>query len=334
MLCVVYQQPMSTLPGVCDGKAALKAAYRFFSHPTVKMDAILQGHYAATAERIGEHRGIVLAVQDTTTVNYHAHKATKGLGPIDSKGTRGMHIHDTMAFTAEGLPLGLIDVQQWIRTEEKGKNPVSESRKWLHSFEATSKIGTQHPKTVLVSVGDREADFYDLFSLVNPRGPQILVRAKHRRRLIDDDLTIQEHMNQVPANGAIDIHIPARGGRKDRIARVNVAFDQVTLRPPTTRHALDPIPLWAVLVREEPPPPETEALEWLLLTTVRVASFADACERVTWYTRRWGIEIFHRTCKNGACKTEDRQLGEADRLAACLALDMVVAWRIYYIQTS
>jgi hypothetical protein len=221
--------------------------------------------------------------------------------------------------------------QEWIRTEEKGKNPVSESRKWLHSFEATSKIGTQHPKTVLVSVGDREADFYDLFSLVNPRGPQILVRAKHRRRLIDDDLTIQEHMNQVPANGAIDIHIPARGGRKDRIARVNVAFDQVTLRPPTTRHALDPIPLWAVLVREETPPPETEALEWLLLTTVRVASFADACERVTWYTRRWGIEIFHRTCKNGACKTEDRQLGEADRLAACLALDMVVAWRIYYI---
>ena len=41
-----------------------------------------------------------------------------------------------------------------------------------------------------------------------------------------------------------------------------------------------------------------------------------------------GIEVFHRTLKRG-CRVEDRQLGHGDRLQACLAIDMVVAWRIH-----
>ena len=45
---------------------------------------------------------------------------------------------------------------------------------------------------------------------------------------------------------------------------------------------------------------------------------------------RTGIEVYHRTLKSG-CKIEERQLGSAERLEACLAIDMVVAWRIYYL---
>ena len=45
---------------------------------------------------------------------------------------------------------------------------------------------------------------------------------------------------------------------------------------------------------------------------------------------RWGIEVFHRTLKSG-CRIEDRYLGTADRLEACLAIDLVVAWRIYLL---
>lgn len=42
----------------------------------------------------------------------------------------------------------------------------------------------------------------------------------------------------------------------------------------------------------------------------------------------WGIEVFHRTLKGG-CRLKDRQLGTAQRLQACLGVDMVVAWRLY-----
>ena len=40
--------------------------------------------------------------------------------------------------------------------------------------------------------------------------------------------------------------------------------------------------------------------------------------------------MFHRTLKSG-CLIENRQLGSANRLEACLAIDLVVAWRIHYL---
>ena len=43
-----------------------------------------------------------------------------------------------------------------------------------------------------------------------------------------------------------------------------------------------------------------------------------------------GIEIYHRTLKSG-CRIKNRQLGTAERLEKCLAIDMVVAWRVYHL---
>ena len=65
----------------------------------------------------------------------------------------------------------------------------------------------------------------------------------------------------------------------------------------------------------------------MLLTTVQTESFPEAGERLTWYSRRWGIEGYHRTLKSG-CRIQDRRLGDADSLEACWALDLVVAWRV------
>jgi hypothetical protein len=323
--------PQAGIPEACQTKAAVKAAYRFFQHPAVNMKNILQGHYAATTDRIRRHHGVVLAVQDTTTLNYHTHAATDGLGPIDAKGTRGLLVHDTMAFTADGIPLGLVDVQYWARKEKKGKNPVSESEKWLKSFEAAAKVNETCSRQLMVSVGDREADFYELFTRVKSDGPQLLVRAMHHRKLVDADTTVWLHLARSPLAGRIEVQIPSRGGRQARVAKLEVRFDRIVLQPPVNRRDLQPVQLWAVLANEKNPPPNVNPLEWLLLTTVSVESFEDACERISWYTKRWGIEIFHRTLKNGGCNIEDRQLGTGERLAACLALDMVVAWRIYYM---
>ena len=48
------------------------------------------------------------------------------------------------------------------------------------------------------------------------------------------------------------------------------------------------------------------------------------------YTARWGIAGYHRVLQRGG-KTERRQLGVAHRLAACLAIDLLVAWRIFHL---
>lgn len=71
-------------------------------------------------------------------------------------------------------------------------------------------------------------------------------------------------------------------------------------------------------------------IEWMLLTTVATDTFKDACQRIAWYSKRWGIEVYHRTLKSG-CRIEDRRLASTDRLEACLAIDCVVAWRIYWL---
>ena len=85
-----------------------------------------------------------------------------------------------------------------------------------------------------------------------------------------------------------------------------------------------------MLAQEVDAPGGIDPLSWMLLTTCAVNSFAEATEKLDWYTKRWCIEIYHKTLKSG-CKIEERQLGNADTIEACLAIDMVVAWRIYHL---
>ena len=137
----------------------------------MNLHSILVPHHEATARRIAQH-AVVLAVGDTTTFNYTTHHALDEIGPIGSRkdGAQGLLMHDTMAYTPEGLPLGLIDVQVWARDpDEFGKKrsaepiEMKESGKWLDSFRAAAQVQAQCPDTLVVSVGDREADVYELF---------------------------------------------------------------------------------------------------------------------------------------------------------------------------
>jgi len=112
-----YAHPQSNVPQSCSGdRAKTKAAYRLLDHPNVNMDAVLQSHYAATRVRVAQE-AVVLAAQDTTSLNYSTHPATENLGPISTRqeGVVGLLVHDTMAFHLEGTPLGLLDVQCWAR---------------------------------------------------------------------------------------------------------------------------------------------------------------------------------------------------------------------------
>ncbi len=62
----------------------------------------------------------MLAPQDTTTLNYTTHPMTEGLGPINNVNDKsvGLILHDTLAFTQEGTPLGILDAQCWARDPE------------------------------------------------------------------------------------------------------------------------------------------------------------------------------------------------------------------------
>lgn len=337
-----YAFPQSNIPQACRSRAKAKAAYRFFEHSDTEMEKILQPHYESTQQRIAKE-AVILVVQDTTTLNYNTHKAAKGLGPIGSQkeGAIGLVVHDTMAFNTEGTPMGLLDIQCWARDRESfGKKKDSrqlpiekkESYKWLKSFEKLRGVQKGCPQTLLVNVCDREADIYEFFqkALEDAQSPKVLIRAEHDRLVAEGEGRLWERVKGKPASGIQVIWIPRRGDRPAREARLEVRFCSVTIQPPKGKVRLKTLSIWAVLAEEIEAQEGIEPLSWMLLTSIEVSSFEQAVEKLEWYTRRWGIELYHRTLKSG-CKIEQRQFGSAESIEACLAVDMVIAWRIFYL---
>ena len=337
-----FAKPSALVPQASNGSVAkIKAAYRFFKNPNVEMQTLLRPHIESTLDRV-RSEPIILAVQDTTTLNYTAHPP-QGVGPINTSRDKavGLLLHDTLAFTPAGTPLGLLNVQCWARDpEESGKRyrrkelPIEqkESFKWLVSYRAVAEIQKLCPATMLVSVGDREADLYELFSEAwqDPRNPRLLVRAERSRQRKVEQEGLWKRMGGEPLAGTILVKVPRRGSRPARTARLEVRYAQVELRPPQDS-PLAPVGVWAVYAREVGYSTNVkEPIDWMLLTTVPVERFEEACERLTWYSRRWGIEVYHRTVKSG-CRIQDRRLEDANSLEACLAIDLVVAWRIYWL---
>jgi len=345
-----FARPQANIPQACGSTAAAKAAYRFFDNDRVTMDALLEPHHQATIERM-RHEPVVLVAQDTTSLCYTTHPGMAGLGPIGNtvNGPQGIEVHSAQAFTPAGLPLGLLDIVAWARdpaTFGKGKacdgKPIAdkESNKWLTALVPIAAAAARCPGTRVVTLADREADIYEYLLDAHQRGLETVVRAKEKNRRLDGEvLKLWPHILARPNAGTIDLVVPRRGKQPPRPATLSVRFDTVTLKPPHAKKHLPTLRVVVVLSREETPPPGvTEPLEWLLLSTAprwpaagqEVACLADAVARIHWYTGRWGIEVFHRILKSG-CQIEDRQLGTAERLEACLAIDAVVAWRIHHL---
>jgi hypothetical protein len=339
LAATLAQHPTASLPEACGNGAMLKAAYRFFSNDAIEPQDFLQSHIEATYSRLCQVP-LVLAVQDTTEVDWTSHPATQGLGPLGHTACQGLHVHSTLALTPERVPLGLLAQQVWARDpNEVGKRrqrkqlPISqkESYKWLSSLDAVFSAQDECPNTRLVSVGDREADVYDLLAAERPEGVELLVRASWNRCVDAPERYVWATIEAQPIVRHLTLQVPRRGPQPGREAILALRFCPLTLCPPRHRKSerLPSVTLWAVQVREVDPPVDVKPIEWLLLSTVAVHTVEDAIERVEWYACRWGIEVWHRILKSG-CRIEERQLGTADRLQRCLTLYSVIAWRVFY----
>jgi hypothetical protein len=332
------ERPTASLPDGCGSPARLKAAYRFFANDAIDPDAVLAGHVAATHGRLAIVP-LVLAVPDTTLVDYTHHPATTGLGPLD-RGHQGLVVHSTVAFTPDRLPLGLLAQQVWARdAQQPGRRttrktrPIAEkeSQKWLTSLAAVRAARAQCPATRFVSVGDRAADVYDRFLAARPDGVELLVRAAWDRRVAGPHAHLRRTVAHAPVVATATVLVPKRGPQPARTATLQVRCCPVQLRPPKhrARERLPALTVWAVWAVEAAPPAGVPPVDWLLLTTVPVETTAAARERLDGYAVRWGIEVWHDVLKSGG-RIEARQLDDAAHLRRCLALYSVLAWRVLY----
>lgn len=342
-----FAKPTANIPQACASKAATKAAYRFFDNDQITMGAILAPHFEATEQRLRNHE-VVLVAQDTSTLNYTHHPSTEGLGPINTAADKsvGLLLHDTMAFTPQGTPLGLLDIQCWARDKDEiGKRKdrhskaveEKESFKWLKSYRKVCEVQARSPRTTLVVMADREADIHELFAdhVMIRKSAHLLIRAeKSRNRNVVEEEQIQRlwsYLESVEPVAVVEVLVPPRKDRPGRTAKLEVRFAPVTLKAPCRKARLPDVPVHALMAKEIGAPGGVDdPLEWMLLSTLPVTSIEEAKTALARYAQRWGIEIFHRVLKSG-CRIKDRQLGAARRLENCLAIDLIVAWRIHHL---
>jgi hypothetical protein len=332
--------PEAPINQASEDWAATKAAYRFFQNERATSEAIFKPHAKRAIQRM-RGAAVILAIQDTSYLNFSAHRKTRGLGPIgDSRSdNQGLVMHSTLAVTLEGLPLGLITSKIWAREgyseqtdEERKETPIEEkeSYRWLEGLKETgAKVPTG---TRVVTICDRECDIYEFFITAQDHKAEFVVRASWDRHLNHPEFgQLWEQLEAQQCGGSYKVSVIQNENRAARTAQVEVRFSEVELRPPKRKEQKLPVVrLWAVYVSEPDPPRKAEPIEWMLLTNIPVASFRSASEKISWYCCRWQIEVFHKILKSG-CTVEDCRLETADRLCRYITLMCIVAWRIFWM---
>jgi hypothetical protein len=195
----------------------------------------------------------------------------------------------------------------------------------------------------IVTIADREADFFDLFRNAEQLQQPFVVRANQNRIInknIDDSISQGEKLWDVlmhqPCAATIKVQIPKQNNHDAREAVCEVRYSKVRLNVPDHFRKIKPkmdvndIDLYAVYVVESDCPAGCEKLEWMLYTNIAVLTTDDALEKVHWYCLRWRIETWHKVIKSGLL-VEECRLANAERLIKYLAVMSIVAWRIFWI---
>ncbi|MCK4841458.1 MAG: IS4 family transposase [Methylococcales bacterium] len=350
------ENPTRAFSGVAKGDwAATKAYYRMIDQPedsAFTLENILAPHRKRTARRMMGQK-TVLCIQDGSELNYTNLDKCRGLGDLKANQTgakmRGLNLHSTLAIAPNGLPLGVLKSQciaPEVRPADDNRKPSAipiEEKKtfvWIEHHRDLVELSRKMPQTQLINVCDREADFFELFDEQRKAsGVELLVRAQHNRKIKEEPFKLFAAVRQSPVQSRVRVSIPRLSARskkskqKARAARVGRQADlavrtlQIQLPPPEYYADKKPVNLFIVHALEENPPPDTQAVEWFLLTTVNITSAGDAERCLRWYTLRWRIEDWHRVLKSG-CRIDELAHETAERLRRAIGINLVIAWRI------
>jgi Transposase Tn5 dimerisation domain/Transposase DNA-binding len=330
-------QPEKSVPQALGVASQIQAAYRFWSNSQVKASQIIASQRGAVIQQIKASGNVVLAVQDTTDLNYGTNRRkTTGLGFINKTVQQGIKVHSCLAVNGNGLVLGLLSQQTWTRENRTGKRPTykkkptkdKESQRWLDTMNLAE---AELPDSVtVVHVGDREADMFDFFAQAKKLETELLIRAVQNRKVAHELDYLLPTIAQAPVQGERIIELQRQPDRPARKAHVQLRALAVTLEVPAhqpKRKTVAPVSMNVLLVEEVNPPAGETPIHWLLLTTLPIDTAAQAWQYVTWYTYRWVIERFHYVLKQG-CQIETLQLSDGSRLCKALATYSIVACRL------
>jgi hypothetical protein len=318
--------------GAVMSRSSAKGFYRLLSNEKFEIQKLSKAAREATINRMS---GTVLLIEDTTDINLNGHKKTKGLG-YSSEHVLGIKVHSCIAVKPDGLPLGLVAQYYETRAEakstltkaEKAARPIEEkeSYKWLKMLdESTLYI----PEEVdIVTVCDREGDFYELYAKAQELGKNFVIRVTHDRNTESNDKVLRQ-IRRTKAIGQVTVNIPrnSRANIPARQVKMEVAYCCVCIKKPTNvPDKTLPSSLQMNIVRiteintDESQPP----IEWILATSLPISNADEAMVIVEYYIQRWKIERFHFVLKSG-CNAEKIQQRTYEKIKPVLLIYSVIA---------
>jgi hypothetical protein len=349
--------PANSLPQALNTHAEVKGAYRFFSNPDISWESILNPHFEQTLRRINQHE-VVLVLNDSTDLDYKHMQKIENFSFLNDTERPGCTLHSLLAFTPKRLCLGNISATFVKRDAEKLGKKINrkkrsveekETYRWVEDYRKVCELA-KTTKAHLVYEADREADFYEMFcEYASNKGVADFIIRGNGTRLVylnnGQEILLQEALKNAQVIGYLEFFLPSSRGRTSRevrkskeskckrearVVKQKIKILSVTCKPPRYKKSYPPVKIEIIYLEEIDPPVKADPVNWLLFTSLAIKTLGEAKKVVDYYLARWGIETFFHVLKTG-CQIERLQFEEGDRLLKCVALYLVVAWRILYM---
>jgi Transposase DNA-binding/Transposase Tn5 dimerisation domain len=347
-------QPGASLPAQMGSRAMLKGAYRLLNCPAIGLEELWRPHHEATRQA-ATHYPTVLFIQDWTTLDYSHHPQTAGIGPVGSRRQRGMLLHSVLAYAVEAQEvLGLAYGKVIVRSEggtgrsaqhNGGRRSLGgEGRVWEEAAEA---IGSASGGSRWIHVSDRESDVFEYMAVCKRLGKEFVLRAFHDRKLEEGGSAAEarspagQYLMQLARQlraptaqtYAVEVAATSKKGKAQpsRRAQICLAWTPLHMPAPSYVKGHAGLEIWLVRAWEPAPPAGAEAVEWILLTSLRVTTWAEARYLTQLYECRWLVEDYHMCLKTG-CRLEASQLDHGHDLQRLLGFTAPLAVRLLQLR--
>ena len=343
----IASNPSASLPNQIERWSDLKSAYKLFDRDEVTFEAIARPHWELTKQLA---QGRCLVIGDTTELDFGKHREIEGVGPTGNGSGQGFLLHNALMVNAESEEIiGVAGQTIHYRKKKTAKKRENASRRLKRKRESQvwgkviDQIGKTPEDTQFVHVFDRGGDNFEVYChLLKNNGDWVIRAAKMNRYVLAGDseerMPLKEFLPQLKVLGNYTLAIRSRDKQPARTAQLEVRVGRIKI--PRPRHVspwvrkLDqaPIAMNVIEVIETNAPKGVTPIQWVLCTSLPVATFDDAWELIGYYELRWLVEEYHKALKTG-CGTESRQLKTAGRLEAFVGLTSVVAVRLLQLKS-
>lgn len=301
---------------------------------------------------------LLINLHDTTQMRYGGESIRMGLPHDGSKSTLYIHLSCVVGegdigelFGVSHHDIYVVDEKCWIPLDTDDcaweEELLTGSERWQRSIQSVAAACPKDHR--MAHVMDREADDYALWCVVLDVGHELVVRGCHARKTKPEGPAapaVSDLRADLDTVATRSVHLSRRGGRRppasrtahpdreERAAKLSIRVGAATFvrpanYPPSCR---EEIALQVVHVIEIDPPAGHEPVDWLLYTTLPVATAEDALRVVDIYRRRWVIEEYFKALKTG-CGAEALQLESAKTLRKMIAVLVPAAWKLMALRT-